>query len=82
MHHDIDVNEKDFQPIVDCKKRSIVVLHDREYNIDDSLTLHESSGKTLGVKISHIDGSGCEYGHINLSLCNVGLLVAGKDINK
>lgn len=82
MHHDINVSEKDFQPIVGCNKRSIIVLHDREYQIDDSLTLHDPAGKMLAVNISYIDDFGCQHGYINLSLCNVGLLVVGDDVNE
>jgi hypothetical protein len=82
MHHDLNVFTKEFQPIVDCKKRAIVVVHDRDYKIDDSLTLLEPSGRSITVNISYLDDFGCQHGYVNLSLCKVGLLIVGNTESK
>lgn len=64
---------------------SIVRYNDRNYQIGDSVTLNEGdhsvdgfqyTGRKVSACISYIDDYGCQYGYVNLSLQNVGLLVA------
>lgn len=84
MHHDLKCFTKQFQPIVDCEKRSIIRYDDRKYNKHDTVTLHEGqpgqcgfeyTGRAVSAKISDIDDFGCQSGYLNLSLSNVGTLV-------
>lgn len=86
MHHDLKLFTKYFQPVVDCKKRSECRYNDRNFQVGDSITLHEGqpgvdgfeyTGRSISVNISYIDDFGCQPGYVNLSLCNVGLLVVG-----
>jgi len=84
MHHDLKLVSKYYQHVVDGKKRSEVRLNDRNYQIGDTITLHEGwpglngfeyTGRTVSARISYIDDFGCQHGYVNLSLDNVGLLI-------
>ena len=83
-HHDLKQFTKQFQPIVDCEKRSIVRYDDRKYQIGDTVTLREGrpeadgfeyTGRSISARISYIDDFGCQSGYLNLSLSNVGMLI-------
>lgn len=83
-HHDLKCFTKQFQPIVDNQMRSIVRYDDRKYQIDDTVTLREGqpgadgfeyTGRSISAKISYMDDFGCQSGHLNLSLSNVGILI-------
>lgn len=84
MHHDLKLFTKYFQPVVDGKKRSEVRINDRQYQIGDTVTLHEGqpglggfeyTGRTVSAMISYIDTFGCQPGYVNLSLDKVGMLI-------
>ena len=83
-HHNLKLFTKYFQPVVDGKKRSEVRLNDRNYQIGDTITLHEGqqelegfqyTGRTVSARISYIDDFGLDFGYVNLSLSDVGMLV-------
>ena len=83
-HHDLKQFTKQFQPIVDCEKRSIVRYDDRKYQIGDTVTLREGrpeadgfeyTGRSISARISYIDDFGCQTGYLNLSLSSVGMLI-------
>lgn len=74
-----------FPHIVSCAKRSDIRFNNREYQVGDVITFcegqHENgefvyTGKEVSCIISHIDAYGCQDGYVNLSLKNVGLLIA------
>lgn len=82
-HHDLKLFTKYFQPVADGKKRSEVRFNDRNFQIDDTVTLHEGqqsingfeyTGRTVSARISYIDDFGLDQGYVNLSLRDVGLL--------
>lgn len=84
MHHDLKLVSKYYQHVVDGKKRSEVRLNDRNYQIGDTVTLHEGwpglngfeyTGRTVSARISYIDDFGCQHGYVNLSIADVGLLI-------
>lgn len=84
QHHDLKCFTKQFQPIVDCEKRSVVRYDDRNYQIGDTVTLREGqsgangfeyTGRSISAKISYIDDFGCQPGYLNLSISNVGMLI-------
>ena len=87
MHHDINSTVKHFQPIVDGKKRAENRYNDRNYQLNDTITLHEGmldgntpggfsyTGRTVSCRISWIADFGCEPGFVTLSYANVGLLI-------
>ena len=83
-HHDLKQFTKQFQPIVNSEKRSIVRYDDRKYTIGDTVTLREGrpeadgfeyTGRSISARISYIDDFGCQSGYLNLSLSNVGMLI-------
>lgn len=88
-HHDLKCFTKQFQPIVDCEKRSIVRYDDRCYCVGDTITLREGqpcnvkgfqyTGRSVSAKISDLDDFGCQPGYLNLSLSNVGMLIVKDD---
>ena len=84
QHHDLKQFTKQFQPIVDSEKRSIVRYDDRIYQIGDTVTLREGqpesdgfeyTGRSVSARISYIDDFGCQPGYLNLSLSCVGMLI-------
>ena len=84
MHHNLKLFNRYFQPIVDGNKRSEIRLNDRQYQIGDTVTMQEGfpsldgfayTGREVSAKISYIDDFGCQHGYVNLSLCNVGMLI-------
>ena len=87
-HHNLRCHPKQFNPIRDGLMRSTVRYNDRNYQVCDSITFNECepcidaaegfkySGRVISARISHIDDFGCQYGYVNLSLSDVGLLVA------
>ena len=86
MHHDLKLFAKYFQYVVDSKIMANVRENDRNFQIGDSVTFNEGqpgldgfeyTGRSISVNISYIDDFGCQHGYVNLSLCNVGLLVVG-----
>lgn len=89
-HHDLKCFTKQFQPIVDCEKRSIVRYDDRKYQKYDTITLREGhpeadgfayTGRSVSAKISDLDDFGCQPGYLNLSLSNVGMLIVKDGIS-
>lgn len=85
MHHDLKLFTKYFLPVAYCKKRSECRINDRDFQVGDSITLHEGqlglngfeyTGRMISVNISYIDDFGCQPGYVNLSLSQVVLLVA------
>lgn len=87
--HDLKLFTKYFQPVVDGKKRSEIRLNDRDFQVGDTLTLHEGqpglngfeyTGRTVSARISYMDDYGCDHGHVSLSLRDVGLLIVDKDM--
>ena len=88
MHHDLKLFTKYFQAVVDGKIRSQVRYNDRNYNVGDTITLHEGqpglsgfeyTGRTVSARISFIDDFGLNAGYVNLSIDYVGLLIIDKD---
>lgn len=88
MHHDLKLFSKYFQPVVDGIKRSEVRINDRNYQVGDTVTLHEGkpsldgfeyTGRTVSACITYIDDFGLQAGYVNLSLTDVGLLIINKD---
>ena len=88
MHHDLKLFTKYFQAVVDGKIRSQVRYNDRNYNVGDTITLHEGqpglhgfeyTGRTVSARISFIDDFGLNAGYVNLSIADVGLLIIDKD---
>ncbi len=83
-HYNLKLFTKYFQPVVDGKKRSEVRINDRQYQIGDTVTLHEGqqeldgfkyTGRNVSARISYIDDFGLNSGYVNLSLRDVGLLI-------
>lgn len=86
-HHDLKQFTEHFKRIVDGKMKAIARLNDREYEIGDTVTLHEGwpdaqaengfhyTGKTVSAYISDISDYGCQPGFILLSLGRVGLTI-------
>ena len=83
-HHNLKLFKKYFQRMVDCDMRGQVRYNDRDYQIGDTITFHEGqqeltgyeyTGRTISARISYIDDFGCQHGHINISLSDIGLLV-------
>ena len=89
MHHDLKLFTKYFQYVVDGSKiRSQVRYNDRNYQVGDTITLHEGqpglsgfeyTGRTISARISYIDDFGLNVGYVNLSIADVGLLIIDKD---
>lgn len=93
MHHDLKIFEKYFQPVVDCRLKSIVrSTVDRTFNVGDTITLRAgvpdaaeegyfkySKNKEISAVITYIDDFGCQHGYVNLSLGRVGLTIVHKD---
>ena len=88
MHHDLKLFTKYFQSVVDGKKRSEVRYNDRNYQVGDTITLHEGqpglsgfeyTGRTESCRISFIDDFGLNAGYVNLSIADVGLLIIDKE---
>ena len=88
MHHDLKLFTKYFQSVVDGRKRSEVRYNDRNYQVGDTITLHEGqpglsgfeyTGRTVSCRISFIDDFGLNAGYVNLSIADVGLLIIDKD---
>jgi len=84
-HHNLKCASKQYAPVANGSMTSIVRYNDRNYQIGDSVTLNEGdhsvdgfqyTGRNTSAIISYIDDYGCQYGYVNLSLQNVGLLVA------
>ena len=84
-HHNIKQFKDFFQPIVDCRMRSIIRYDDRGYAVGDTVTLHEGwhedgeykyTGRTISGRIAFIDNFGCQPGYVCMSLEDVGLLIA------
>lgn len=84
-HHDLNCASKQYEPVYKGMMKSIIRYDDRHYNIGDSLTLNEGdhsiegfkrTGRNISARISYIDDFGCQHGYVNLSLSDVGLLVA------
>jgi len=86
-HHDLKLFTKYFQHVIDGNKKSELRYDDRGYQIGDVITLHEGcpainkegfeyTGRNISARISYIDDFGCQHGYVNLSLSDVGLLVA------
>lgn len=82
-HHNLKLFKKYFQHMVDCEMLGQVRYNDRDYQVGDTITFHEGqqelsgyeyTGRTISGMISYIDDFGCQYGHLNLSISNVGLL--------
>lgn len=89
-HHDLKQFVSDFQAIVDKYKRSMIRFNDRNYQVDDTVTMFEGwpdvnkdddteffhyTGRSISAQISYIDTFGCQPGYVNLSISNVGILV-------
>lgn len=88
-HHDLKCFTKQFQPIVDCEKRSIIRYDDRKYQKHDTVTLREGqpgadgfeyTGRSISARISYIDDFGCQPGYLNLSLSSVGMLIVNDKV--
>lgn len=86
-HHNLKLFTKYFQHVIDGNKRSELRYNDRDYQVGDIVTLHEGqpalnadgfeyTGRKISGRISHIDDYGCQAGYVNLSLRDVGLLIA------
>ena len=87
-HHNLKCHPKQFNPIRDGSMKSTVRFNDRNYQVGDSITFNECepcigaaegfkySGRVESAIISYIDDFGCQHGYVNLSLSDVGLLVA------
>ena len=84
-HHNLKCASKQYHPISDGLMKSIIRYNGRNYQIGDSITLNHGdhsidgflyTGRKTSARISHIDDFGCQYGYVNLSLSDVGLLVA------
>lgn len=83
MHHDLKQFNSHFQRIVDGSMRAITRFNDRNYQINDTVTLKEGqfeegefeySGRCVSAVIVDIDNFGCADGFVTLSLGRVGLL--------
>ena len=90
-HHNLKSFTYQFEMIVQGEMRAMVRLNDRDYQKDDTVTLHEGfpgvdgyqyTGKTISAKISCVDNFGCQQGYVNLSLSDVGLLIVEDDAAK
>ena len=84
-HHDLKIFTKYFEAVADGRKKSEVRFDDRNYNIGDTVTLNEGepdingfkyTGRKISARISYITDFGCQPGYLNLSLSDVGLLIA------
>lgn len=84
MHHDLKITPTQFQPITNCTMRAMTRQNDRNYQIGDTITLHEGwpgldgfeyTGRIISARVSYIDGFGCQQGFVSLSLADVGLLI-------
>lgn len=83
-HHNLKAHKSQFHPINDGVMKSIVRHNDRNYQIGDTITLHEGeyedgqfvySGRKVSAEISYIDDFGTQDGYVSLSLDKVGLLI-------
>lgn len=88
MHHDLKISNKYFQAVCDGLKRSEVRYNDRNYQVGDTVTLHEGqlkldgfayTGRSVSARISYIDDFGCRHGYVSLSLSHVGMLIVNDD---
>ena len=84
-HHDLKCSSRKYRQIEVGRKTAIVRFNDRNYQINDTVTLHEGdhsiegyqfTGKKTSARITDIDDFGCQAGYVNLSLRDVGLLIA------
>lgn len=87
-HHNLKCHPRQFNPIREGAMKSTVRYNDRNYQIGDSITFNECepsinsaegfqySCRVISAIISHIDDYGCQHGYVNLSLRDVGLLIA------
>lgn len=84
-HHNLKCASKQYVPVANGSMTSIVRYNDRNYQIGDSVTLNEGdhsingfeyTGGSISALVSYIDDFGCQHGYVNLSLSDVGLLVA------
>lgn len=84
-HHDLKSFSRNFEAVDSGKKKNECRYNDRNYQIGDTITLHDGqhedgefkyTGKTISARICYIDDFGCQQGYVNLSLEDVGLLIA------
>ena len=83
-HHNLKAHKSQFHPIDVGVMKSIVRHNDRDYQIGDTITLHEGeyedgkfvySGRKVSAEISYIDNFGTQERYVSLSLDKVGLLI-------
>lgn len=83
-HHNLKLFTKYFDHVAKGLKKSEVRYNDRNYQIGDTITLHEGeyedgrfiySGRKVSAEISYIDNFGTQDGYVSLSLDKVGLLI-------
>ena len=83
-HHILKQFVKHYEKIVYCEKHAIIRENDRNYQVNDTITLQEGqdglngyeyTGNQISARITDIDDFGCQHGYVCLSLSDVGLLV-------
>ena len=82
-HHDLKCSSRKYKPIEEGRKTAIVRFNDRNYQIDDTVTLHEGdhsidgyqfTGNKTSARITDIDDFGCQAGYVNLSLNDIDMI--------
>lgn len=92
-HHKVKIVAKYFNALNEGKLKATVRYNDRGYGIGDTITFCEGeidatendgfkySGRELSCRISYLDDFGCQHGYVNISLCDIGLmLVIGEEV--
>lgn len=83
-HHNLKTHKSQFHPVEVGAMKSIVRYNDRNYQVGDTITLHEGehndgqfvySGRKVSAEISYIDDFGTQEKYVSLSLDKVGMLI-------
>lgn len=84
IHHNLKLFDEYYQDVIDGKKLAENRFNDRNYQVGDTITLHEGcsvngefiySGRKVSAVISHINSYGMQEGYVSLSLDGLGLLI-------
>lgn len=84
-YHTLKLFTEYFEPVASGKKKCEVRFNDRNFKVGDVVTFREGqhsdgefiyTGRNVSARISYINDFGLQDGYVNLSLDEVGILVA------
>lgn len=75
-NHHIKSIPKHFQSLKSRQRVAEVRYNDRGYQIGDGITFHEiGTDETQTAIITYLDDFGCQFGYVNISLGNFGVVI-------